>query len=88
MLDPGVLVTTLLTKIGGEAIPGMTLTKVGGQGGGMALIVKSGIREEYHTVDMKESTVWTMKENEVDMKAQGGHLVCFDFIIEVAVGFG
>ena len=83
MLDPGVLVTTLLTVIGGEAIPGMTLdTKVGGQGGDMALMVKSGIREEYHTVDMKESTVRTMKENEVDMKARGGHLVCFDFIIE------
>jgi hypothetical protein len=40
------------------------------------MIVKTIIIEGKHVVDMIKATTGNMKESEVDMKVQGGHLVC------------
>lgn len=39
------------------------------------MIARGDIREGKHGVDMKQSMMENMEEN-VDMKVQGGHLVC------------
>lgn len=40
------------------------------------MIVRDGIMKGKHVVDMIRIPVENMEENEVDMKVQGGHLVC------------
>lgn len=82
MLDLGAQVITLVTVMEAEAISGMIQkVKPGGRGGDMALVVKSEIREAYHAVDRKETTMRIMEKNEADMKVQGGHQVRFGFFI-------
>lgn len=81
MLKLGAQVMTLMTVMEVEAISGMIQTVKPGGWGDMALIVKGDIREMYHAVDRKETTMRIMEKNGVGMKVQGGHQVRFDFFI-------
>lgn len=53
-----------------------------GEGDGdIQMIVSSSIMEGDHVIAMTKTMVQNMEGNEVDMKVQGGHLVCVSFLL-------
>lgn len=73
----GVLGMIGMTEVVKEEMWRMTLeVKAEGWDIDTVMIVKTIIIEEKHVVDMIKTMMGNMEESEVDMKVQGGHLVC------------